>query len=257
MLLREALHRPRLRLTLLTGADELERPVSRVYVTDLPDPRRYLSGGEIVLTGLVWRRDSGDSEAFVAACAQAAVTAIGAGDAVFGSVPDDLVDACRRHRMPLFAVPVEVSFRDVVDEVNPSLWAQRASGLATVLGRHRGLVAAMAAGARLVDLLPPAAAELGVDCWVLTPTGRSIAGTADLAPADRAAVARAFLAAGRLPAQVIVDGRRLAVFGVPGRPEHRLASWLLACAVARVTRSRPGAAPRRPRRASWPTPPPS
>ncbi|MGW4463453.1 PucR family transcriptional regulator [Micromonospora sp. NPDC004704] len=232
MLLREALHRPRLRLTLLTGADELERPVSRVYVTDLPDPRRYLSGGEIVLTGLVWWRDAGDSEAFVAACAEASVTAIGAGDAVFGTVPDDLVDACRRHRMPLFEVPIEVSFRDIVDEVNPSLWAQRASGLATVLGRHRGLVAAMAAGARLVDLLPPAAAELGVDCWVLTPTGRPIAGTTGLAPTDRAAVARAFLAAGRLPAQVTVDGRRVAVFGVPGRPEHRLASWLLACAVA-------------------------
>ncbi|MFI6762014.1 PucR family transcriptional regulator [Micromonospora sp. NPDC050417] len=230
MLLREALHRPRLRLTLLTGAEALERPVSRVYVTDLPDPRRYLSGGEIVLTGLVWRRDASDSETFVAACAEASVTAIGAGDAVFGSVPDDLVDACRRHRMPLFEVPIEVSFRDIVDEVNPSLWAQRASGLATVLGRHRGLVAAMAAGARLVDLLPPAAAELGVDCWVLTPTGRLVAGTTALGPTDRATLAHAFLGAGRLPAHATVDERRVVVSGVPGRPEHRLASWLLACA---------------------------
>lgn len=230
MLLREALHRPGLRLTLLTGADALDRPVSRVYVTDLPDPRRYLSGGEIVLTGLVWRRDSSDSEAFVAACAEASVTAIGAGDAVFGSVPDDLVEACRRHRMPLFEVPIEVSFREIVDEVNPSLWAQRASGLATVLGRHRGLVAAMAAGARVADLLPPVAADLGVDCWVLTPTGRPVAGTTALDPAARAAVARTFLSAGRLPAQITVDGRRLSVVGVPGRPEHRLSSWLLACA---------------------------
>lgn len=235
MLLRDALHRPRLRLTLLTGAEALERPVSRVYVTDLPDPRRYLSGGEIVLTGLVWRRDSSDSETFVAACADAAVTAIGAGDAVFGSIPDDLVEACRRHRMPLFEVPIEVSFRDIVDEVNPSLWAQRASGLATVLGRHRGLVAAMAAGARLVDLLPPAAAELGVDCWVLTPTGRLVAGTTELAPADRGALARSFLTAGRLPARATVDGRDMVVSGVPGRPEHRLAAWLLACAPAART----------------------
>jgi hypothetical protein len=230
MLLREALCRPRLRLTLLTGAEALERPVSRVYVTDLPDPRRYLSGGEIVLTGMVWRRSSDDSETFVAACAAAAVTAIGAGDAIFGSVPDDLVEACRRHRMPLFEVPVEVSFRDIVDEVNPSLWAQRASGLATVLGRHRGLVTAMASGARLVDLLPPIAADLGVDCWVLTPTGRPVAGTTALDPATRATLARAFLAASRLPAWITVEGRRVSVAGVPGRPEHRLASWLLACA---------------------------
>ncbi|MFK3984094.1 PucR family transcriptional regulator [Micromonospora sp. NPDC050397] len=229
MLLRDALHRQRLGLTLLTGAEALERPVSRVCVTDLPDPRRYLSGGEIVLTGLVWRRDSTDSETFVAACAEAAVTAIGAADVVSGSIPDDLVEACRRHRMPLFEVPVEVSFRDIVDEVNPSLWAQRANGLATVLGRHRGLVAAMAAGARLVDLLPPAAAELGVDCWVLTPTGRLVAGTTGMAPADRGALARMFLAAGRLPLRTTVDGRPVLVSGVPGRPEHPLTAWLLAC----------------------------
>ena len=230
MLLREALDRPRLRLTLLVGADELERPVSRVYVTDLPDPRRYLSGGELVLTGLMWRREPADSEAFVAACAAAEVAAIGAGDAAFGSVPEDLVEACRRHHMPLFGVPVEISFREVIDEVTPSLWARRITGLATVLGRHRGLVAAMAAGARLADLLQPVAADLGVDCWVLAPTGRLVAATAALPAGAPADLATAFLAAGRLPARVTVDGRRLEMVGVPGRPAHRLASWLLAYA---------------------------
>lgn len=232
MLLREALRQPQLRLTLLCGGESLDRPVSRVYVTDLPDPRRYLSGGEIVLTGLMWRRGPADSEAFVAACAAAEVAAIGAGDAAYGSVPEDLVLACRRHRIPLFEVPVEVSFRDIQEEINPSLWARRASGLATVLGRHRGLVAAMAGGARLADLLPPVAADLGVRCWVLTSTGRLVAGTAPLPEPARRATAAAFLATPRLPAQVTVEGRRLVIMAVPGRPEHRLAAWLLACAPA-------------------------
>jgi hypothetical protein len=226
MLLREVLDQPRLKLDLLTGAEGREHPVTRVYVTDLPDPSRYLAGGEIVLTGMVWRRGSEDSEAFVAACAAARVTAIGAGDAVFGTVPPDLVEACARHGIPLFEVPVEVSFREIVDAVNPSLWAQRASGLATVLGRQRGLVAAMAAGARLADLLPPVAADLGLACWVYSPTGRPIAGT-DAAPPG-GELARAFLAATRLPATA-GDGR-YALVGVPGRPEHRLASWFLAFA---------------------------
>ncbi|WP_232074542.1 PucR family transcriptional regulator ligand-binding domain-containing protein [Phytohabitans suffuscus] len=172
MLLREVLDQPRLKLALLTGTERRDDPVTRVYVTDLPDPRRYLAGGEIVLTGMVWRRGPEDAEAFAAACAAAKVTAIGAGDAVFGTVPADLVEACARHGIPLFEVPVEVSFREIVDAVNPSLWAQRASGLATVLGRQRGLVAAMAAGARLADLLPPVAADLGLACWVYSPTGR-------------------------------------------------------------------------------------
>lgn len=224
MLLREVLDQPRLKLALLTGADGRDHPVTRVYVTDLPDPSRYLAGGEIVLTGMMWRRGPDDSESFVAACAAAKVTAIGAGDAVFGSVPPDLVEACTRHRIPLFEVPVEVSFREIVDAVNPSLWAQRASGLATVLGRQRGLVAAMAAGARLADLLPPVAADLGLACWVYSPTGRPIAGT-DAAPPG-GELARTFLAATRLPTTA-GDGR-YALLGVPGRPEHRLASWFVA-----------------------------
>ncbi|GIG92641.1 PucR family transcriptional regulator [Plantactinospora endophytica] len=231
MLLREALDRPQLRLTLLTGEAELDRPVSRVYVTDLPDPRRYLSGGEIVLTGLMWRRRAGDSDGFVAACAAAGVAAIGAGDAAYGSVPGDLVVACRRHGVPLFEVPVEVSFRDIIDEVTPTLWARRASGLATVLGRYRGLVTAMAGGARLADLLQPVAADLGVDCWVLAPTGRTVAGTAPMPVDDRRSLAAAFLAAGRLPTLFEAGGRQFWLVAVPGRPEHRLASWLLACAL--------------------------
>ncbi|MFE9693865.1 PucR family transcriptional regulator [Micromonospora sp. NPDC005806] len=242
MLLREVLAMPQLRLSVLAGADDLDRPLTRIYVTDLLDPRRYLSGGEVVLTGLMWRRGPADSETFVAACAAAGVAAIGAGDAVYGSVPADLVEACRVHQVPLFEVPVQVSFRDILDEVNPSLWARRATGLATVLVRHRGLVAAMAAGARLGDLLSPVAADLGVACWVLTPTGRIVAGTAALDATGRADLAAAFVAADRLPASATVDGRPLTVLAVPGRPEHRLASWLLAVTASTARAPLPDAA---------------
>lgn len=161
MLLRDVLDAGGLGLALLTGEDRLDRPVRRVYTTDLLDPRRYLAGGELVLSGLMWRRTPADSETFVAALAQARVTALGAGEAAYGSVPPDLVDACRRHRVPLFAVPVQVSFRAIIDAVT---------------GRHRDLVSAMAAGARLADLLPRVATDLRASCWVMSPTGRVIAG---------------------------------------------------------------------------------
>ena len=59
MLLRALLDAPDLRLRLLVGEDGLDQPVAGVYTTDLLDPRRYLSGGEIVLTGLMWRRSPG------------------------------------------------------------------------------------------------------------------------------------------------------------------------------------------------------
>ncbi|MFF3856101.1 PucR family transcriptional regulator ligand-binding domain-containing protein [Micromonospora sp. NPDC002575] len=232
MLLRDALALPALRLTLLTGGDGLDRPVTQVFVTDLPDPRRYLCGGEVVLTGLMWRRGATDAENFVRACATARVTAIGAGHAALGRVPADLVEACRRHGVTLFEVPVEVSFREVIEAFAPSVWKQRANGLATMLGRQRGVVAAMAAGARLPDLLPAIAADLGVRCWLLAPTGRLIAGTAPLpAPAARQ-LCTAFLTATRLPFTTRVDGMRVSVAAITGSPEHRMASWLLACAPA-------------------------
>ncbi len=40
---------------LVTGQPGLDRELRSVMVTDLPDPSRYLRGGELVVTGLLWR----------------------------------------------------------------------------------------------------------------------------------------------------------------------------------------------------------
>ncbi|MFY1699947.1 MULTISPECIES: PucR family transcriptional regulator [unclassified Solwaraspora] len=229
MLLADVLDKAHLKLLPLTGDDGRDRTVGRVNVIDLPNPGRYVAAADLVLTGLMWHRGPAESEVFVSALAAAGVTALGAGGALHGSVPRDLVTACRRHRIPLFEVPADVSFRDIIDDVHPTLWAQRASSLATVLGRQRGLVAAMAAGARLADLLPTVAGAIGRDCWTLTTSGRVVAGTAQLTDAVADALSRAFLTAQRLPTTVTVDGEQYSVFGVPGRAEHRLAAWLVAC----------------------------
>ena len=79
MLLRGLAEARDLRLRVLVGEDALDRPVDGVFTTDLLDPRRYLTGGEIVLTGLMWRRAPADSEVFVAAVAAAGAVALAAG----------------------------------------------------------------------------------------------------------------------------------------------------------------------------------
>src|SRR5690242_15829720 len=117
MILRALTESPDLRLRVLVGEDALDRQVGGVFTTDLLDPRRYLSGGEIVLTGLMWRRGPADSEAFVSTVVAAGAVALAAGDAALGSVPDDLVLACHRHRLPLFEVPVDVSFAAITEQV--------------------------------------------------------------------------------------------------------------------------------------------
>ena len=44
---------PGLGLRLLTGVAGMDRTIGHVYTTDLPDPSRYLTPGDLVLTGLM------------------------------------------------------------------------------------------------------------------------------------------------------------------------------------------------------------
>jgi DNA-binding PucR family transcriptional regulator len=192
-----------------------------VHITDLPEPGRYLSGGELVLTGLMWRHEPADSARFVAALAGAGVAALGAGQAWLGHVPADLVAACEAAGLPLLEVPTEVSFGTLAELVTARLaGASRPAGdVRDALVRHRRLVAAVAEGAGLPELFALTAAELGVTGAVLTAAGRVLVGEAD----EPERLARAYLTAPRLPCRA---GRHT-IFGV-GRG-HRAAGWVLAC----------------------------
>jgi hypothetical protein len=257
VLLRALAESPELRLRLLTGEDAMDRPVGGVFTTDLLDPRRYLSGGEIVLTGLMWHQAPEDSEAFVAALTGAGVVALAAGDAALGSVPADLVEACRHHRLPLFEVPVDVSFGAITEQVMRArlqagpgraveylrLLAGSQPGEAPAGGQARaGTVTAgtVTAGTVTADTMravfAAAAAEYGVAGWVLSATGRLVAGAPPGPGAGlRSALAAACLAVPGLPAAVSVDGAPFALIPVagfprPGHPAHRLARWFVGIA---------------------------
>lgn len=214
MKLRSLLGMPGLRLEIVTGEDELDRPIRWVVTTDLIDPGRYLRGGELVLTGLVWRTGPADSEAFVAALAGAGVSGLAAWDLTLGAVPDDLTAACRRHRLPLFKVPEDVAFATVTEEVVRHLSGARAADLTALLDRHRRLVEGTGLGAVL---------DLVGHCHVLSPTGRVVAGPP---PADPAALAAAFLGAPRLPHHV--PDQDMSVFAVSPADTPRVADWFVA-----------------------------
>jgi hypothetical protein len=230
VLLRELVEAPDLGLRVLVGEDALDRPVGGVFTTDLLDPRRYLSGGEIVLTGLMWRREPADSEAFVAAVVTAGAVALAAGDAALGTIPDDLVLACRRHRLPLFEVPVDVSFAAITEQVlTDRLHLGGGAGSGPAVARLRSL-AGTAAGASLSAVFAVAGSEYGVAGWVLSAAGRLIAGVQP-APetALRRALAGAWLGAAGQPVTVLAEGAPYSLWPVAGEP-HRLASWFVALA---------------------------
>ncbi|MYW12797.1 PucR family transcriptional regulator, partial [Streptomyces sp. SID2563] len=176
MRLRALLENDALGLRLLGGDEELDRSVRGVMTTDLRDPSRYLTGGELVLTGLAWRRDAEDSEPFVRILAGAGVAGLAAGEAELGDIPDDLVAACRHHRLPLFAVHETVAFATITEYVVRQVSGERAGDLAAVVDRHRRLMTSGPTGGGPEVVLDLLGSDLDLHAWVLSPTGRQIAG---------------------------------------------------------------------------------
>ena len=168
MRLRALLDTDALGLKLLGGEDELDRTVRGVMTTDLRDPSRYLAGGELVLTGLAWRRDADDSEPFVRILVQAGVTALAAGEAELGD-------------------------------------------LAAVVDRHRRMMTSGPAGGGPDVVLDLLGTDLDLRAWVLSPTGRPIAGSKTAGPA--------------LPAEACarLAGEHLAATRTGRRGPHRVA----------------------------------
>ncbi|MER5859513.1 PucR family transcriptional regulator [Streptomyces sp. NPDC059688] len=246
MRLRALLDTDALGLRLLGGEDELDRSVRGVMTTDLRDPSRYLSGGELVLTGLAWRRDADDSEPFVRILVQAGVAALAAGEAELGDVPEDLVVACARHRLPLFAVHESVAFASITEHVVRQVSGERAGDLAAVVDRHRRMMTSGPAGGGPDVVLDLLGSDLDLRAWVLSPTGRLIAGSKETGPAlpveTCARLAAEHLAATRTgrrgPHRFLLDGVTYSLFPVrsSGRSpqaardvrETVLSDWLLA-----------------------------
>ncbi|GEC03952.1 hypothetical protein SSP24_16070 [Streptomyces spinoverrucosus] len=246
MRLRALLDTDALGLKLLGGEDELDRTVRGVMTTDLRDPSRYLSGGELVLTGLAWRRDAADSEPFVRTLVQAGVVALAAGEAELGDVPDDLVVACARHRLPLFAVHESVAFATITEHVVRQVSGERAGDLAAVVDRHRRMMTSGPAGGGPDVVLDLLGSDLDLRAWVLSPTGRLIAGPKiggpALPPEACAKLAAEHLAAARTgrrgPHRLILGTTTYSLFPIrsSGRSpqasrdvrETVLSDWLLA-----------------------------
>jgi hypothetical protein len=229
VLLSQLLDAPELGLRLLHSAGSvLDRPIGRLVTTDLLEPGRYLNGGEVVLTGLVWRRRPPDSEVFVASMAGRGATTILAGKAQLGDVPADLLDACRRHQVTLIEVPIEIAFADVTEYVAAAGSAETGARLSASLVRQRQLLSSIAAGRSLDELAARISAEIGHDCRVLTPTGRHVVpGPGELDADTLDAVTRRFLTADRTPAVAAVGEASYSLFPVGSGLGNRLTAWVL------------------------------
>jgi DNA-binding PucR family transcriptional regulator len=239
MRLRALLDTDALGLRLLGGEAELDRAVRGVMTTDLRDPSRYLAGGELVLTGMAWRRGPADSEGFVRLLAAAGVAGLAVGEAELRAIPDDLVAACARHHLPLFAVDERVAFAAITEHVTRQVSGERAGDLAAVVERHRRLMAPGPAGSGPEAVLDLLGSDLDLRAWVLSATGREVAEAGQGLPAPvRAELAGAQQTAARGgrrgPYRMAVQGRTYSLFPVRAGatetdPRARvLTDWFLA-----------------------------
>ncbi|MFF1688101.1 MULTISPECIES: PucR family transcriptional regulator [unclassified Streptomyces] len=181
----------------LLWADEphLRQEISGVTVTDLEDPARFVRTAEVVLTGLVWwtaRSGRTKADRFVSALRTAGAAVLLAGEETHGAVPDDLVDACRRHGLPIAAVPAHIMFRAITDTVYLQQWGELSRHHALPENVRVTLSRLLAQDADPAAIVDAAFAHLdGPVAYVLTATGRTVAATAaaaDLPTRDAAAL---------------------------------------------------------------------
>ncbi|MEO3792588.1 helix-turn-helix domain-containing protein [Nonomuraea sp. B10E15] len=143
MRLADLLARDDLRLTLVTGDIALDREIRRAYPTDLPDPRRYLRSGDLVLTSGVWYTEPPDCERFADALWASDAAGLVVGLIVLGELPRELVKACELRRLPLLLAAPDQSFGAITEVVTVEGFAAeqrraervRAQTLLDVLGQ--------------------------------------------------------------------------------------------------------------------------
>lgn len=219
--LRSVLAMADLGLELISGEEDLDRSVRWAVTTDLLDPSRYLSGDELVITGLHWRHHASDSAAFVRALARSGAAGMIAGPARYGGIPRDVIEACRHHRIPLLRVPESVTFARVTEQVNRNVATGRSAHLSAVLDRHRQVVS----GRGLESVLGLIERDLGMRCWVLSFTGRVVAGSST-PPIERLGTA---LGTRRLPLVLRETDSPCTVFAISEHSTARVADWYLVC----------------------------
>lgn len=235
MRLRDLLDSAELGLRMVTGRPGLDREVRSVMVTDLPEPGRYLRGGELVVTGLLWRSPAGGgdgasaSERFVAAVSAGHAAAVAAGDTTDGPLPEDLVEACARHGVPLLHVPGRLAFAELTEWFSRRDSQLRAQDTGALLARHRRLLGTGAdAGRGVAGVLELVAAESGLEGLLIDAAGEVLADARPRPPAAqllRVLTREAPRAAARPERGIEHRGVRYSVYPVAGDPPSPVEDW--------------------------------
>jgi hypothetical protein len=151
----------------------LEREIKGSYIIDLPRPGRFLSEGDLVLTGAQWATGPDSAEVFVSELAAKDVAVLVVGRILIGQIPDYIVTACRSRHIVLLTTSADVSFKSISHHIESAISADVGSD-SRAAGFTRDLLANLASGQGAQGAqgaLRMFYTEFAVDCWLLEADG--------------------------------------------------------------------------------------
>jgi purine catabolism regulatory family protein/PucR-like helix-turn-helix protein len=176
---RELLQLPHLQLTLTAGETGLDREISWVHTSDLPDPWKWLGSGELLLTnGTGLSPDEAVQVAFIERLAETGATGFGLGLGMSGPpLTPGLWRRADELGLPVVTVPYSMPFTAVVRAVADANDREESRQLGRVARLYELLRASVLAGRSGPELFRTLGRELDVRLYLVDPeTGLSVFG---------------------------------------------------------------------------------
>jgi purine catabolism regulatory family protein/PucR-like helix-turn-helix protein/diguanylate cyclase with GGDEF domain len=168
---------PDLSLRLADGEPAaLNQPVRWCAVTELADPRPFLSGGELVLTTGLSQLDEAAQRQFVTRVADRRAVGLGFGIGLtHDRIPAATLAEAREHRLPVLEIPYSTPFIAVDRFVADRVLEEQYGRFADLLDEHDTLARALLSGRGLGALIGSLHQILGAPCMVVDVYGRVLA----------------------------------------------------------------------------------
>ena len=146
---------PGLGLSVVAGRGGLDRAIRWAHTSELSDPTRWLSGGELLLTtGLGLKGSPNVQRAYVKRLVDADLAGLGVGLGFgFDSVPTPILRAADRADFPVLEVPYPVPFIAITEAVSSALSVERMRELELSESVHDRLAQLVGAGSGPADVL--------------------------------------------------------------------------------------------------------
>ncbi|MCX5390827.1 PucR family transcriptional regulator [Streptomyces sp. NBC_00094] len=210
------LARKELGLRLLAGPDDVS--LHWVHTSEMADPYPYLLGGELLMTAGVQLTDPAR---YVERVVEAGAAALGFGvTPVYDTVPEELVEACALHGLPLVEVPPRTPFTAVARALWRLMAEARLHELRRVTEAQQALATAAARPSPVPAVLGALASRLGGRAVLFGADGTESAAAGREVPAEAARALRELVGVlvpgGPASASGDGGGRRLAAYALGG-----------------------------------------